>query len=327
MEEFKVTGAPNQVYEIFEDLLEKECEKLKDFFLTRLQETKEKILKNFKDSPVTMDNKIKEFLKQFKTVYNVDSLNNIINSWQTSKKGFAVVNQELDLFFKDVNCMKTQEMELRKLSKELNSSLKNYLVIEEISFENFKKSIPFEIIETYPPQKEVSPFSNELWAWNISKKSKTITLKENNMRATKESGANGEYSAVVGSLPMSKGCYEWKLEIKTFSANRSWICFGIIEEGLVSNFEDFPFEKGFGFSTYRQPYQMTVVDAIPEYDNKTFTCQLDLDNGTFAILHHDTVICQQTNNIMNKIFIPFVCLNTRSNTVKLQPISSDFLGV
>jgi len=317
LESHQLTGAKDQVFGIFSELLDKEFEKLGEHLLHKLQETKEKMLKNFKESPMTLDNKLKDFTKQLKSLYNLDSLFKILESWQTSKKNLNVVSQDLDNFFKEVSFQKQQEGELRKLAKDLNFSLKNFVDIDQVVFEDFKASIPFDIFDTYPSKKTSSQPNSEQWCWDIAKKSKAINLKESSMRATKETGANGEYAAVVGNVKMVDGCHLWKIEVATYNANRAWICFGIAEESLCGDMENFPYEKSIGFSTYRQPYQMNVIGALTEYDNKVFLCKLDLDNGVFTISHNDNVIVKSKNSLMNKVFLPFVCMSTRNNTVKM----------
>jgi len=317
LEDHKLSGAKDEVFGIFSGLLDQEFEKLGQHLLQKLQETKEKMLKNFKESPTTLDNKLKDFTKQLKSLYDLDSLFNIVDSWQGNKKNLNVVSQNLDDFFKKVSFQTQQEGELRKLAKDLSFSLKNFVQVDQVVFEDFKASIPFEIFDTYPSKKTLSQPNSEQWCWDISRKSKTINLKESNMRATKETGANGEYAAVIGNVKMVDGCHSWKIEVATYNSNRSWICFGVIEERFCGDMENLPYEQSIGFSTYRQPYQMNVIGALTEYDNKVFLCKLDLESGVFTISHNDNVICKSKNNLVNRVFLPFVCMSTRANTVKM----------
>jgi len=58
----------------FEEFLDKEMEKLKQYFLTKIQQSEEKILKRFRDSPANLDTALEKSYDQLTSLYNIDPI-------------------------------------------------------------------------------------------------------------------------------------------------------------------------------------------------------------------------------------------------------------
>ncbi len=58
------------------------------------------------------------------------------------------------------------------------------------------------------------------------------------------------------------------------------------------------------------------------FDNKIYSCELDMDNGTFTISYQGTVIAKQDKNIKGKIVVPFGTLGEPGNWMRLHVLTS-----
>jgi len=310
VEKYGLTGSNEQLIKAFEDLVNKEFTDVANFFNEKLSETKEKIIKVFKESISSENIKADEFNQQIKNLYNFDALRNILNSMQNEQKEVNVVSKELSDFFQNINSMKTQEQELQKMAKNLNSFIKNFLEVDQTLFKEFKEAIPFDMFNKYSPTKNT-------WTWSPVQKSPKIILCDNNMKA-KRADPSYTYAAVLGTTKLAKGHFQWELEVASGNTQHQWITFGILEAHLVKNLDNFAYVDTNGLSTYGQYYKMNKVGSLADFDNKTFLCDLNLIKGTFTISCQGTVICKEQSDLKDKVYLPFAILYRNENTITLK---------
>jgi len=310
VEKYGLTGSNEELIKAFEDLVNKEFTEVANFFNEKLNETKEKIIKVFKESISSENIKADEFNQQIKKLYNFDALRNIIDSMQKEQKEVNVVSKELNDFFQNINSMKTQEQELLKTAKNLNSVIKNFLEVDQSIFKEFKEAIPFDMFNKYSPNKST-------WTWSPTQKSPKIILSDNNTKA-KRADPSYTYAAVLGTTKLSKGHFQWELEVASGNTQHQWITFGILEAHLVKNLDNFAYVDTNGLSTYGQYYKMNKVGSLSDFDNKTFLCDLNLIKGTFTISCQGTVICKEQSDLKDKVYLPFAILYRNENTITLK---------
>jgi len=312
VEKYGLTGSNEQLIKAFEELVDKELNEISVFFEQKLKETKENILKVFKDSISAENLKVDEFTRQMKNLYNFDKLTTILEPLQTGETDANQINEQLKDFFNSINSNKAQEQELQKLSKNLNSFINNYLEVDRTLFKDFKEAIPFDLFSKYSPTKS-------LWTWSPVQKSSKIVLSEGNNKAYR-ADPSYTYAAVIGSTKMAKGHFQWEIEVKSGNTQHQWITFGILETNLVKNLDNFSYVDTNGISSYGQFYKMNKVGTLTDYDNKTFLCDLDLIKGTFRISCQGTLICKEQNDLKDKVFYPFAILYRNENSVTVKVI-------
>ncbi len=312
VEKYGLTGSNEELIKAFEDLVNKEFSEVTSYFNEKIEETKDKIIKVFKESIASENIKADEFTKQVKTMYNFDTLANILDSMEKEQKEINTINKELTDYFANINSTKSQEQEVQKMAKNLNSFIKNYLEVDQNLFKEFKEAIPFDMFNKYSPTKK-------FWTWNPAQKSTKILLSDNNTKA-KRNDPSYTYAAVIGSLKFAKGHYQWEIEVSSGNTQHQWITFGILEANLVKNLENFAYVDTNGLSTYGQYYKMNKVGTLPDFDNKTFLCDLNLIKGTFTISCEGTVICKEQNDLKDKTFLPFAILYRNENAVTVKVV-------
>ena len=84
--------------------------------------------------------------------------------------------------------------------------------------------------------------------------------------------------------------------------------FGVIETQLVRTFQAFPTNSAIALTTSGYFSQMTCLNPLPNYDNKTYVCELDMEEGTFTISYNSTIIAKQNCDIRGKTVVPFAFL-------------------
>ena len=97
----------------------------------------------------------------------------------------------------------------------------------------------------------------------------------------------------------------------------SWICCGIVRPELAKDVENLNQYDTIGLSSSAGLYQMVKINGLPNYDNKTYTFDLDLDKGVFSILHEGTVVCECRKNIKGFTFYPYCILKYPDNKATL----------
>jgi len=307
-----ITNGKEQLLQIYQDLINKEFDKLTEHFLQKIAKTKESIFHNARELYSTTNINLEGFAAELRKLYNIDALIDIIQSLGGRQTDLNTINRDLCTLFEEINLNKEAEKNLEDIAKNINSFTKYYTEINIQPFEDLKASLNFANFDRIPFR---------LWSWFPDVKSSFISLDETNMIAQKMSDSPAYTTAVLGTLALSKGCHRWEIELQTRDVENSWMCFGIIETHLVKKVTNFPYCKAMGVDTYGRLHNMESEGLLVNYDNKIYSCELDMDNGTFTISYQGTVIAKQDKNIKGKIVVPFGTLGEPGNWMRLHVLT------
>jgi len=291
-----------ELFEAYEELIDYEFKKLAKYFTKKIRETKQGILKKAQDIYSNPDYDFKDFKKRIKKLYNFSSLPEVIESLQGSQADVRTITKGFENFLDDFDIKKTQKKSYQQKSQLLENSDENGFV------DNLEEIIQLKTL----PQKIKEVPCEKTWCWDPFRKSLSIELRQSNTIAEKKKGAPNCDTAVLGSVEISEGYYEWELQVFD-----QWICFGIIERKLIRNLEDFPYYKSIGLNTGKKIYQMEKVNTLNDYKNKTYKCSLNMNSGTFMISFQGMIIAKQQQCLKGKIFVPFVDIYNAGGRVKL----------
>lgn len=312
VEKNKLQASKDHLAATFEKLIEEEFTKVIEFFMMKIQETKAKVFENI--SKLSMEGLAvtEEFPTKLKSLYNFDSFLGILDPIKQDGADLNIINKQLDEFFRHINGQVDQQKELHEMARKILSIKKNYLEVDHRLFDKFLKSIPFDLFEEYPTRLACT------WSWSSSKKSSKITLSEDGTTAKKEAGAG--YTAILGDTEFNNGKWNWEIDVASARNDKKWVYFGVIEPSLVPTTENLPYNSGIGLDTYGAAYRMSIITDIYGYDNKKFTCELDIDEGTFRIFSGGKEVCKEVESLKGKRLVPFVTLYEAGNRVKLKTL-------
>jgi len=300
------------LFQIYQDLINKEFDHLTEHFLQKIAETKETIFQNARELYETTNINLEGFAAGLRTLYPMDTLIDIIQSLGGRQTDLGTINRDLCTLFEQINSNKEADKNLEDIAKNINSFTQYYTEINTQPFEDLKASLNFTNFDR-------TPF--RLWSWHPDVKSSFIGLESGNMIAQKQSDSPAYTTAVLGTLALSKGCHRWDIELQTRDEENSWICFGIIETQLVRKVTNFPYSQAMGIDTYGRLHNMESEGLMVNYDNKIYSCELDMDNGVFTISYQGTVIARQDKNIKGKIVVPFGTLGEPGNWLRLHVLT------
>ena len=312
--EYQLNGPGDQLRQLFENLLDKEFAKIQEYFQEKILEQKAKILDDFRaTSDFEMVN-IEGFMKHLQELYNFDSFISILQSLHKEDKSIELLNKELETFLLEISAKEIQQKSLIELAQRLNRFTKNYLTSDSDTIEKFKHSIDFHILDDYPLRIKKT-------SWDPFKKSQRLEILENNTIARRLDDIY-EMTAVLGITEMEHGHYQWEVEVNTKNPQHQWILFGVADKNLGKNLEAFNYREAMGLSTFGQFYNMTKVEALNDYDNKTYLCYLDFSKGLFTISFEGKVVAKGDKDLKgnngNKVLVPYAILTRRDNMIRLQ---------
>jgi len=298
-----------QLLQAFRRYLDKEFQKVTDYFVKRIESIKDKIVLNLKEYSTFDSINVEDFNSLLKSIYDFDKFIEILDPLQSGEIDIKVANEDLNEFLEQTASNKTDQQDLEDLGNAIYSFTKDYLEVKDDIFDQFQRGIPFDIFDGFP-------LSLKTWKWDFNKKSSKIALKEQNTVAKKTDSVFG-YTTVLGTIEMNEGRYQWEIEMISDNIDKQWIAFGIVDASLVKNLEDFSYKDAMGICSYGHFYNVTQMEKLNEYDNKTYFCDLDLSRGSFTISYEGTIIAKEKENLKDKKFIPFATLYRQNNSVRL----------
>jgi len=301
-----------QLLYVYENLINQEFDKIIQTFLAKVSEAKENIMKNAREMYTLANINLEDFKVGLGSLYDIDSLIELIQSHDSGQRCSSTVNRELCTLFEEINSKKDQEKNLEDIAKNIISFAKYYLEIDPRPFDDLQEKLSLEKFDTCPFR---------IWSWHPEVKSNSISLSNFNTIAEKTQQSMRYSTAVVGTTALSRGIHRWEVEIATRDIEHNWICFGVIETRLVKEVTDFPYCEAVGIDTYARLHNMDNEGLLANYDFKTFLCELNMENGTFTISYGGTVVARQRKSLKGKIVVPFADLGEPGNIVRLHVLS------
>jgi len=301
-----------QLLYVYEGIINQEFDKIIQTFLQKVQETKEKIMKNAREMYTIANINLEDFKTGLGSLYDIDSLIELLQSFESGQRCSNTVNREICTLFETIHTKKDEEKTLEDIAKNVTSFAKYYLEVDPRPFDDLKQRLNLETFDACPFR---------IWSWHPEVKSASISLENFNTFAQKHQQAEKYSTAVIGTNALSKGVHRWEVEIATRDIEHNWICFGVIETNLVKEVTDFPYCDAVGIDTYGRLHNMDNEGLMVNYDFKTFLCELDMENGTFTISYGGTVVARQRKSLKGKIVVPFADLGEPGNTARLHVLS------
>ena len=282
-----------QVLKQFEATMDREFDKLIEFFAHKVQETKKMIIENIENTFSKKNLNVESFMTEIYSLYNFDALISIVDSIMLKNGAIDAINKELENFLRETQAKEKEKNNM----KETAENFESLTSIDLSPFEKFRETLSFEAFRDYP---FADPTQNKKWSWSPVQKSVKIDLSENNLVATRGSQEGESNTTVIGSEPFSRGIHVWKLNVRTNNKEKYWIGFGIVEKSLVKDFEQFAYQSGLTMAVSGNVFNMEKVKTLPSYDNEEYTCGLDMEAGTFTISNKGQVIAKQKENFKRK---------------------------
>ena len=297
----------------FELSINKEFDDFLQHVTTTITETKTVLLDVFKKNLGSEKFDPKTFFVKLQETFSLESLYKKCEELSKGVKSLEQINEDISTQLKSHS--KAKEQELETLSKDIVGKIVKNTGLDPKVFTSLRTAFDAAIqpIKHFNPQKKS-------WKWSAGNKSNHITLQEDNTKAVK-TGSQLTYAAVVGDTIFKENKQIWEIKVEAGNTQAQWVSFGVVDNTLASNWDNFNYSQTIGMTTYGQFYQMNKTTYQPgAWDKKTYRCELDLTKGKFEIYLNNNQIATSTVNLKGKNIVPFVILYRYNNTITLKVI-------
>lgn len=161
------------------------------------------------------------------------------------------------------------------------------------------------------------------FGFDTFRKSTSIEISED-LKTARKTKLRGYHSAIM-DIQLKKGCgiARWKLRLGGLEqtadhSSNQWINVGLIESNLSKDNENFQYEKCYGYTTFNQSYNMTIINKIEgSLTNIILDFSYDSNTGLFQISNDSKYFKAVATLSIYNTYYPFVLLYAPGNYVEL----------